>query len=93
MKSKVTKNAFGVMFLLYENFDPYKHYGVNEFMASLGLSVDRKYRGRSIGDHFLATRKLLCKEFELKFTQTFFTSDFSNRNADKVGFVPNVIMK
>lgn len=87
------KNLFGVISLLYENFDPFEYYGFDEFLASFGLSVDRKYRGRNIGDHFLATRKLLCVEYGLKFTHTLFTSDFSNRNADRVGFVANVVIK
>lgn len=42
--------------MLYENFDPFKHYGVDQYLASFGLFVDRKYRGRSIGDHFMAAR-------------------------------------
>lgn len=41
---------------LYENFDPFDHYGVDKFMGSLGLSVDGKYRGRSVGDQILAAR-------------------------------------
>lgn len=93
MKGEVTKNVFDVLSLMYTSFDPFECYGVTEFMASFGLSVDRKYRGRSIGDQFLATRGLLCKEFGLKLTHTIFSSDFSNRNADKVGFKADVIIK
>lgn len=89
----MAKIVFGTFFMVYENFDPYEKYGVNEIMGSLGLSVDRKYRGRGIGDQFLATRKLFCKEFNLKITQTIFTSNFSNRNADNVGFKTDVIME
>lgn len=87
------KNVLGVISVMYENFDPFEKYNVNEFMASFGLSVDRKYRGRGIGEQFLTTRRLLCKEFKIKFTQTIFSSDFSNRNADKVGFLPDVVIK
>lgn len=79
-----------MLFLLYENYDPYKVYNVDKYMSSLGLSVDRKYRGRSIGDHFLSSRKAMCREFGLKFTGTIFTSDFSNVNADKAGFQTDV---
>ncbi|XP_055310814.1 uncharacterized protein LOC129573785 [Sitodiplosis mosellana] len=92
-KSQVTKDIFDLMMILYENFDPFQHYGVDEYLSSFGLSVSRKYRGRSIGDHFLATRKNLCNEFALKLTHTFFTSDFSNHNADKAGFETNVAIK
>lgn len=79
-------------FLLYKKFEPFTHYGVDKFLSSFGLSVLREYRGRGIGDRFLETRKLICKEYGLKFTQTVFTSNFSNRNADKTGFVTNVAL-
>lgn len=55
-KSQVTKDLFDLMMILYENFDTFEHYGVDKYLTSFGLSVGRKYRGRSIGDHFLATR-------------------------------------
>lgn len=93
LKSNVTKNVFGLLNLMYEDFNPFEYYGVDEFMASFGLSVDAKYRGRNIGDHFLATRKLFGKEFGLKLTHTMFSSDFSNKNADRVGFESNVVIK
>lgn len=83
---------FNIAFLLYTNFKPFEHYGVDKFLTSFGLSVSREYRGRGIGDRLLETRKLLCKEYGLKFTQTVFSSDFSNRNADRVGFVTNVTL-
>ncbi len=54
--SVITKNLCEIMSLLYVKFDPFKHYGVNEFLASFGLSVDRKYRGRGIGGQLLAAR-------------------------------------
>lgn len=47
---------FGIEFILYENFNVFDHYGVDEYMASFGLSVDKKYRGRRIGDHLLTAR-------------------------------------
>lgn len=84
---------FDIVFLMYENFDTFEHYGVTDYLTSFGLSVDRKYRGRSIGDRFLSIRKSICKEYQLKIAHTVFTSDYSNRNADNAGFVPNVVMK
>lgn len=48
--------TFGIANLMYENFNIYDHYGVDEYLASHGLSVDKKYRGRAIGDEFLFTR-------------------------------------
>lgn len=89
----MTKDLFDLVLLLFENYDPTVKYNVTEYMTSFGLSVDRKYRGRSIGDHFLNTRKAMCQEFGLKFTQTIFTSDFSNANADKAGFQTDVVIR
>lgn len=77
---------FDISFSFYKNYDPFEYYGVNEYLSSFGLSVDRKYRGRGIGVQLLATRKQLCKAYGLKFSQCTFSSDFSNRNADKAGF-------
>lgn len=81
--------VFDMMFLLNENFDTYEHYGIDKYMSSLGLIVTEKYRGRSIGEHFLNTRRPFCNEFGIKLSSTVFTSNFSNRIADKVGFKLN----
>lgn len=86
-------SIFKVSLILYENFNAFEYYGVGEYLTCLGLSVDRRYRGRHIGDQFLYTRKLQCKEFGLKLVHSMFSSDFSNQNADRVGFVPNLVIK
>lgn len=52
----MTKALFEPVILLCKNFNVFEQYGVNEYLASFGLSVDKKYRGRGIGDHLLATR-------------------------------------
>ncbi|XP_037048195.1 uncharacterized protein LOC119082720 isoform X2 [Bradysia coprophila] len=51
--SNITKTVFDVISLMYRSFDPFKHYGVNNYLGSLGLSVDRKYRGRGVGVQLL----------------------------------------
>lgn len=81
-----------IEWLLYVDFDPFEYYEVDRILECFGLSVSREYRGRGIGDQLLATRKLLCKEYGLKYSISVFTSDFSNRNADKAGFVTNVTL-
>lgn len=72
--------------VLLDNYDTFGEYNVNEYMTSVALSVDRRYRGRGIGDHFLLSRIAMCREFGIKLTQTIFTSDFSNVNADRAGY-------
>lgn len=79
---------FDIILLLYENFDTCQHYDVDKYLTSLGLIVVEKYRGRGIGEHFLRTRKAFCEAFGIKLTSTLFTSNYSNRIADKVGFKP-----
>lgn len=88
-RSRITKMVFSIANLLYESFNVYDHYNVEEYLASHGLSVDKKYRGRAIGDEFLKTRKLVCQEFGIKVTHSMFSSDYSNRNAERCGFVTN----
>lgn len=80
---------FDLMFLLYGDFDTCEHYGVDKYMSSMGLIVTENYRGRGLGEHFLNTRRAFCNEFGIKLSSTVFTSNFSNRIADKVGFKLN----
>lgn len=54
---------FDVISVTYRNFDPFEYYGVNKYLGSLGLSVDRKYRGRGVGVQLLDARcvkKKIC---------------------------------
>ncbi len=55
-KSPVTKAVFDIANLVCGKFDVFEYYGVDKFMDSFALSVDKKYRGRAIGDHLLAAR-------------------------------------
>lgn len=84
--SEKNVRLFTTMGLVYENFDLFEHYGVDKYLSSAGLLVTPNYRGRHIGEQFLVTREAICKEFGIKLTATVFTSDYSNRSADKVGF-------
>lgn len=45
-----------MVLVAYENFDPCEHYGVEQYLTSFGLSVQRNYRGRGIGNQLLAAR-------------------------------------
>lgn len=42
--------------ICYESFSPYSKYNVKSFIGSLGLSVDRKYRGIALGQRMLEAR-------------------------------------
>lgn len=82
-----------LMFLLRENCNVFELYGVDKCLSSIGLVTDTKYRGRGIAEQFLRCRKSICSEFIIRLTSTIFTSDSSNRIADKVGFKPDNIIK
>lgn len=89
-----TLRKFGeLMHLLHENCDTLEIYGVDKYLTSVGLVVNAKYRGRGIAEHILRARKLICNTFGIKVTSTVFTSDSSNRIADKVGFKLDKIMR
>lgn len=42
--------------ILYEHHDTFEVYEVDKYMASVALSVDRRYRGLGIGNHFMASK-------------------------------------
>lgn len=72
--------------ILRENHDNFERHGVDSYLKSYGLVVDRIYRGCGIAEQLLRARTPICKEFGIKLTLTIFTSDTLNRIADKVGF-------
>lgn len=82
-----------MMFLLRKNCNIFELYEVNECLTSVGLIVDQKYRGRGIAECLLKIRKEICKEFGIRLTSTIFTSDTSNRIADRVGFKLDKIIR
>lgn len=69
-----------------ENFNEFKHYGVNTYLTGAGLAVAGKYRGLGIGVQLLKTREKFCNEFGIKLTLNRFSSNYSNACADKAGF-------
>lgn len=92
-KSEKNVRHFDTLFLIGENFNICEHYGVDKYLSSAGLVVPSKYRGRSIGEQFLNTRKFICRHFGIKLTSTLFTSYYSDKSADKVGFKLDTILR
>lgn len=72
--------------LLEENFDIFQYHGVDEYFCPENLVVDSKYQGRGIGEQLLKTNTIICHHFGIKLISSIFTSDFSNRIADRAGF-------
>lgn len=84
--SAKTDRISEIIAILEEKFDVFKQYGVDKYLDSQSIAVNRRYRGRGIAEQFLRCSKTICDEFGLKVTASIFTSDFSNQVADKVGF-------
>lgn len=68
------------------NFDVFTKYNVSQYLGSDGLAVQPGYRGRGIGEKLLRCREEICKKLDIKVSSSVFTTDSSNRLAEKVGF-------
>lgn len=55
-KSKGFNEILKMCDICYANFSPFEKYGADKYMGSLGLSVDRKYRGLNLGTRLLKIR-------------------------------------
>lgn len=58
-------------------------------MTAFGLSVNRQYRGRGIGEYLLKARIPLGKAIGVKVTSTIFSAIASQKLASKAGFQLN----
>lgn len=84
-QQRVTKEFYDVLQSMCD-FEPFEHYGVNEYLSAGGLAVARKYRRRGIALELLKTREKLCNQFGIEMTLNVFSSDYANACADKAGF-------
>lgn len=66
-----------VVLVAYENFDTCEQYEVDQYLSSFGLSVDKNYRGRGIGEQLLLAR--YAQFFSLK--RRWENSDSDNRKS------------
>lgn len=55
-KSKGFRSVCKIMDICYERFSPYEKYNVDRYISSLGLTVERKYRGIALGTRMLQAR-------------------------------------
>lgn len=74
-------------------FDPFEHFGVDEYLIAYGLCVDPAYRGRGIATEILRARLSLLKALELKVTASAFTGPGSQRAAFKCGYKDNFVIR
>ncbi|EEB19476.1 conserved hypothetical protein [Pediculus humanus corporis] len=84
--SEQTRKIFKILEKIEEMNDPYKYYGVNEFLYALGLTVHPAFRGHNLGHEILKARFPLCKATGIKSTVTVFTAIASQIAATKAGF-------
>lgn len=55
-KTKPFRDIFKIFDICYRTFTPYEKYNVDRYISSLGLTVDRNYRGIALGTRMLAAR-------------------------------------
>lgn len=86
------KDLFEAIDYTFKKADIFKVYGVDKFMASFALVVDRNYRGRGIATEILKARIPLMKEMGIEVTSTCFSIIGSQRAAEKAGFVEDYVI-
>lgn len=74
---------------IYDQFNVFDSYNVDKYLSALGLLVDRKYRGRKIGEQILRARVPLAKATSLPLISCIFTAISSQKLAEKAGFELN----
>lgn len=72
-----------------DQFNIFDFYKVDKYITAFGLSVNRKYRGRGIGEHILKARIPLGKALGVQVTSTIFSSIASQKSASNAGFELN----
>lgn len=60
-KGHVAAKMFEFVDIVCENYNTFEKFNVDQYMSSMGLSVDQKYRGRGIGINFLKSRSAIHK--------------------------------
>lgn len=56
LKGRMVLEMFEFFDILWEQWNTFEKFNVDQYMSSMGLSVARKYRGRGIGTHSLNSR-------------------------------------
>lgn len=71
---------------MYANVNACEKYGTKEYLSTEALVVPHKYRGCGIGKQFFQCIKPFCETVGISLTLTSFTSIFSDRIADQLGY-------
>ncbi|XP_055609196.1 uncharacterized protein LOC129756362 [Uranotaenia lowii] len=85
--SAIFQTIFDAIGYICKSANVFDKYGVNEYLSSMGLSVEPEYRGRGIATEILRARVPLCRAVGLRLTSTCFTGPASQHAARKAGFV------
>ncbi|XP_058839466.1 uncharacterized protein LOC131694943 [Topomyia yanbarensis] len=67
-------------------FDVFKHYGVDHRMIAYGLTVNKRYRGRGIATEIIKARVPMCKALGIKLAAHPFSAIGSQRAAINAGY-------
>lgn len=86
IKGEAWKKLLRVLIKSDTLVDVFKHYGVDKFLTSSGLTVVPSHRGQNIGARIFQAREPLCKALGIKATATSFTAVTSQVLAAKCGY-------
>ncbi|EFN85759.1 hypothetical protein EAI_17503 [Harpegnathos saltator] len=78
--------TYKVMKKLNKEVQLYDRYGVDKYLAAVGLSVAPPFRGYGLGTDILKIRNKVGREYDIGMTSTIFTSPFSVKSAEHAGF-------
>ncbi|GJQ70245.1 hypothetical protein Trydic_g22694 [Trypoxylus dichotomus] len=69
-----------------DQVDPFAKFNITEYLDALGLYVPHAYRGEGLGYELLKAREALCRSCGIKASLTLFTSQISQKLAERAGF-------
>lgn len=72
--------------IIGENFNIFEHHGVDKMCTCDGVSVSPDYSGLGICEQIYVGRERMCEEYGIELTTGEFTSDFSARAVEKLGY-------
>jgi len=72
--------------VLTRQFNVFDSYGVGKYLYLHNLAVDKRFRGFNIGLQMLDASKNFCRECNIELMHGIFTSKYSSRIGDDLGF-------
>lgn len=85
-KTKQVKTFFGTVFNAEDEVDIFTKYGVDKYLASVGLLVHPSFRGHGIGAKLLKARDDIGRTYQITATKAMFTTKMAQIAGSRAGF-------